>query len=277
MLSFEFTYTKVPNVILDYFMQGLTGAELTIMIFICRKTLGFQKKVDRIAYSTFVEGTGLTKPTVAMALKKLVKKKMIIKNGSTTPHSYSLNDESIQFFEKLRLPVKYSSSCKAIKPTVVKNSNPIVVKELNTQKKALNKKKETTTSSRILNDDVLKIIEEWNIRFSQKIELEDLKMIKDIENVLESFSVDQLISSIENRLNADYYKNEKPYLLNNPNCFFPYPETIRTDMMRKSKRLFTYNEMLDLVFIKGYKESEFEIRKDKKDNDGNPLRELKRR
>ncbi len=273
MLDFEFTYTKVPNVILDYFMQCLTGAELTIMIFICRKTLGFQKKVDRIAYSTFVEGTGLTKPTVAMALKKLVKKEMIIKNGSTTPHSYSLNEESIQFFEKLRRPVKNSFSGIVIKPTSVKNSNSLLVKELNTQKKPL-KEKEIKSTTTISDENYIKICSYWNKLFGDSLNSNDPNLENIIKTAMEEFSVDQLMKAMSNRSRAEYYKNEKPYLRENPLSFFNYPRTIRNDLNREKVKLYTYDQKVAMITEKGMNDNSFIMRKDKTDNNGRAMWEL---
>ncbi|XWN37307.1 MAG: replication protein [Balneola sp.] len=246
MLGFEFTYTKVPNVILDYFMQCLTGAELTIMIFICRKTIGFQKKVDRIAYSTFVEGTGLTKPTIAMALKKLVTKQLIIKNESTTPHSYSLNEESIQIFEKLRRQVKNSSSGIVIKPTLVKNSNSLLVKELNTQKKTL-KENEIKSTTTISDENYTKVCSYWNKLFGNSLNTNDLNLESIIKSAMQEFSVDQIIKAMFNRSRAEYYKIEKPYLRSNPKSFFKYPKTIENDLNRSPSKVYNYEEVCELV------------------------------
>lgn len=273
MLGFEFTYTKVPNVILDYFMQCLTGAELTIMIFICRKTIGFQKKVDRIAYSTFVEGTGLTKPTVAMALKKLVTKQLIIKNGSTTPHSYSLNEESIQFFEKLRVPVKNSSSGIVIKPTSVKNSNSLLVKELNTQKKTL-KENEIKSTTTISDENYTKVCSYWNKLFGDSLNTNDPNLENIIKTAMEEFSVDQLMKAMSNRSRAEYYKNEKPYLRERPLSFFKYPRTIQNDLNREKVKLFNYDQKVAMITEKGISDDKFIIRKDKTDNNGRAMWEL---
>lgn len=37
-------YTQVPDVILDELMANLTGAELKVLLYIVRRTSGFQKK-----------------------------------------------------------------------------------------------------------------------------------------------------------------------------------------------------------------------------------------
>jgi hypothetical protein len=37
-------YTQVPDVILDELMANLTGAELKVLLYIVRRTFGFQKK-----------------------------------------------------------------------------------------------------------------------------------------------------------------------------------------------------------------------------------------
>ncbi len=273
MSSQEFTYTKVPNVILDNFMSTLNGAELTILVFICRKTVGFQKKSDRIAYSTFIKGTGLTKPTVSSTLRKLIKHRLIIKNVHTTPHSYSLNVEFLQAVEQLKIEDKKFNSSKVIEPAMVNNSNHSLVKKINTQKN--NPKETNTNSSTTINGEkVFEVIQEWNNRFKQKVKINDSNMVNHINKALTEFSVKEIVLAMDNRLQAEYYKTKKPELLHNPACFFPYLETIQNDMNREADSLFTYSQMLDMVFEKDFKESDFVILLDQKDREGNPMRQL---
>lgn len=49
-------YTPVPNAILDHCLSDLTGAELKVLLYIIRRTFGFQKDHDAIAYSQFIRG-----------------------------------------------------------------------------------------------------------------------------------------------------------------------------------------------------------------------------
>jgi phage replication O-like protein O len=65
-------FTAIDNVILDEIMPRLSGTEWKILCFIIRKTVGFQKETDAIAYSQIVKGTGIrSRNAVAQALREL--------------------------------------------------------------------------------------------------------------------------------------------------------------------------------------------------------------
>lgn len=40
------TYTPTPNVLFDGLMDRLTGAELKVLLYIVRRTLGFKKQAE---------------------------------------------------------------------------------------------------------------------------------------------------------------------------------------------------------------------------------------
>ncbi|MFX4242629.1 replication protein [Aliarcobacter butzleri] len=94
----ESPYTKVPNSILDF--EGLDVYEFRLLIFILRKTIGFNKKSDGISLSQFVKATGISKDKVIKSLENLQKRKFIsiqkqtLKNGGKSFNRYiSLVDE----------------------------------------------------------------------------------------------------------------------------------------------------------------------------------------
>lgn len=76
-------YTQVPDEVFDQFLPDLSGAELKVLLYICRRTLGFKKDSDNISLaqivggikkrdgSTLDRGTGLAKSTVLPALRRL--------------------------------------------------------------------------------------------------------------------------------------------------------------------------------------------------------------
>lgn len=262
-------YTKIPNAILDLYLKNLKGAELIMIVAICRKTLGFGKPKDGIALSTFQDITGCSRSTVTKALKNLEKRHLIIKEKTSGTNRYGLNFSKLMPEKEL---VQESNSGFMIEPQIVRNSDHQLVQKVDTQKKDQNKPKETTTSR--IDESVLEIIEAWDKRFELKVNIRDKTLINNIVAASKEFSLEQIITAMDNRLDSEYYKDLKPELLNNPKCFFNYESTIRTDMRRKSNRLFTYKEMLNLKFNKGYVDDQFKIRYDKRDRDGNPLREL---
>jgi len=81
--------TIVPDDIFDVLMPLCSGAEFKVLAYIVRRTFGFKKESDAISLKQMVEGittrdgkvldrgTGLSKPTVAAAVKGLVEKGII--------------------------------------------------------------------------------------------------------------------------------------------------------------------------------------------------------
>ena len=74
-------HTQIANEILDELAKlYLSPNQWQVVIFIIRKTYGYRKKVDYIANSQIVEGTGLSKAVVSRVLKKLEKWNIIGRN-----------------------------------------------------------------------------------------------------------------------------------------------------------------------------------------------------
>ena len=65
----ESPYTKVPNCIFD--IEGLNVYERIILLYVIRRTIGFNKNSDGISLSQFTKYTGLSKPTILKAIDKL--------------------------------------------------------------------------------------------------------------------------------------------------------------------------------------------------------------
>lgn len=71
----ESPFTKVPNSIFD--IEGLNIYERLILLYIVRKTIGFNKKSDGISLNQFIRFAGISKPTVLKAINNLKKMKLI--------------------------------------------------------------------------------------------------------------------------------------------------------------------------------------------------------
>jgi phage replication O-like protein O len=83
-------YTQIPNDILDN-INKFTHTEFKIISFMCRKTFGWHKKRDRIAYSQLTEGTGLGRTTVIRDVKRLISKGFLRQSGGVTRgYSYEI-------------------------------------------------------------------------------------------------------------------------------------------------------------------------------------------
>ena len=74
-------YTAIANEILEQLVKrSLLGAELSIILFVIRKTYGFHKKSDAISLTQFEKGTGLSRPTICKTLKNLYGMHILVKN-----------------------------------------------------------------------------------------------------------------------------------------------------------------------------------------------------
>jgi phage replication O-like protein O len=108
--GFQFpTTTPVPDEVFDVLMPQLSGAELKVLLYICRRTFGFKKESDTISLHQIAHGittrdgrvldngTGLCKRHVIRALKVLEKKNIIKvirkadETGLNDVNTYSLN------------------------------------------------------------------------------------------------------------------------------------------------------------------------------------------
>ena len=70
-------YTQFPNLILDEYMEVMSGAEFKVISVIIRKTLGWHKERDRISSSQIQNKAGLSKNAVIEAIKMLKERKII--------------------------------------------------------------------------------------------------------------------------------------------------------------------------------------------------------
>lgn len=84
-------YTAIPNIIFDEHMNDMTGAELKVIMCICRKTIGWHKLTDRISQSQISQMTGLSVNAIKKAVCSLVDKKLIIQEQSEQGFYYELN------------------------------------------------------------------------------------------------------------------------------------------------------------------------------------------
>jgi phage replication O-like protein O len=108
--GFQFpTTTPVPDEVFDVLMPQLSGAELKVLLYICRRTFGFKKEADSISLHQIAHGirtrdgrmldggTGLSKRHVINALKVLEKRNIIQvtrkvdETGLNGVNTYSLN------------------------------------------------------------------------------------------------------------------------------------------------------------------------------------------
>ncbi len=83
-------HTQTPNELFDDHMKEMTGAELKIVLAICRQTFGWHKERDRISLSQLMEMTGLTRMTVVSGIKKSMARGMVVRREVDGGFEYAL-------------------------------------------------------------------------------------------------------------------------------------------------------------------------------------------
>lgn len=126
-------FTMIKNDVLEALISsGLSGIEMSMALFIYRKTFGWGKKSDLIATSQFIKAIPATRRSIENAKKnlKLVKIIALVKKGAQdgTPSEWSFNDNpsSWQLVQKTALVQKIT------KPSA-KKGNRLVQKTAHTK------------------------------------------------------------------------------------------------------------------------------------------------
>ena len=151
--------TQTPNVIIDHLMSYLGDAEFKCLMYIVRRTYGFQKSVDRISLSQFTDGiqrdgkvydrgTGMTKPAVVEALKKLVELELVIRTGGGQEKFYEFNTNV-----EIGQVVKNFNQLKNLTGTS-KKSLPVLVKKFNTQNQEETKRNKEYVKTPVLTGEI---------------------------------------------------------------------------------------------------------------------------
>lgn len=131
-------YTRIANELLEQFsMPGMNGSELRVVLFITRKTYGFQKKRDRISLSQFQLGTGMNRAQAVETLRSLLEKKIIIKDEGF----FKLNKNYEEWVVCKRIPV-----CKSILGSMQKHTKTSMQKHTHKRKKETNTKEISKTT-----------------------------------------------------------------------------------------------------------------------------------
>lgn len=92
MPQLENGYTRIADEIMDAFIAyRIPGEQMQCVLFIIKKTYGFNKIWDMISNSQFVEATGMAKQSVGRAINSLVDKNIVNKKVDNYIPSYRFN------------------------------------------------------------------------------------------------------------------------------------------------------------------------------------------
>lgn len=94
-------YLKLANELTEAFARtGIHGSEMRVLWVVMRKTWGWKKEWDKIAFSQFLEGTGMKNGNVSRALKTAVACRLL----NVGPKGYQINQDYSQWQVAKRLP-----------------------------------------------------------------------------------------------------------------------------------------------------------------------------
>jgi hypothetical protein len=111
--GFQFpTTTPVPDEVFDVLMPQLSGAELKVLLYICRRTFGFKKASDNISLQQIAtgittkdgrvldRGTGLCIPSVTNSVRSLEQRGIIVREkNQSSEKGFEATTYSLKFVE----------------------------------------------------------------------------------------------------------------------------------------------------------------------------------
>ena len=193
-------YTAIANEIMEALAKyRIPGEQMQCLLFILRKTYGYNKKTDAISLSQFVKGTGIKRGNVARAIKGLIAKNLIyVKKGGIKKETISIS--------KYRFNKRYGSWQSSLKKeTGSLNIDKKVVSKKRHTKDIITKDKEIYTSN---------FITFWNL-YPKKIgKGAAFKSYKNILNPKPTLS--EILKSIQDQKKTEQWQNKQ---------FIPHPAT----------------------------------------------------
>lgn len=73
MTIIKMNYTKIPNNYLEWLScQNLKGLDFRILLFVFRKTIGWNKESDKISISQFLDGLKASRRAIINSIERLV-------------------------------------------------------------------------------------------------------------------------------------------------------------------------------------------------------------
>lgn len=152
-------YTKISNEIIEALARiRIPGEAMQVLWVVFRKTYGWNKKADRISMSQISEMTGLKRPTVARALKRLLEYGVIKKDNTVIQNDNIIINKLLfnKDYDQWNMPEKKSGcypKCqhpviKKDNTTVIQNDNKGVIQNDTYNKKVKESTKDTSTKEK---------------------------------------------------------------------------------------------------------------------------------
>lgn len=212
-------YTRIADELLEALIKiRIPGQAMQVLLFIIRKTYGFNKKQDAISLSQFEAGTGLSKPRICHCLDKLSEINIITKNGNMATTKYSINKHYSTWKplpKKETIAKKGNKSCQKRKSPLPNMGHTIdtLTKDSIKREGKLELFISHLDDPHKNNNELLDSIKEWlAYRRERKLTMTP-RTLKGQANKLMKFTPDQGITAIRDSIDSGYqglFPNQKP-------------------------------------------------------------------
>jgi len=124
--------TQIANELLEAIIKAkLNGTEFSCLMFVIRKTYGWNKKTDKISLTQFVEATSSSMTAVCKALNKMTVAKTLVVDKCKNINVYSLNKRYNEWL--LNKSTVAKTLLAKTKPATKQIDNQLLAKTLDTK------------------------------------------------------------------------------------------------------------------------------------------------
>lgn len=148
------SYTRIVNPLIENLIKvPFKGCELAVILFIIRKTYGYNKTQDELSISQIMSGVNRSRQTVVTALKnlQLVNMARLVKRGNTK------GDCNIWAINKYYTTWNLVNMARLVK----RNDKPSLTERLNLVKTARHTK-EITKETKDIGESIQEVVDHWN-------------------------------------------------------------------------------------------------------------------
>ena len=141
-------FTAIPNWLIDDVLPRISSNAAKVMIAVARKTIGWNKEHDRLAFSQLVKLTGLNRTPLTNAIRELLDIGVLERQSIKNSYTYRIGEQS-----GIKTDLE-QSGIKTVSDRNSPESRPKSVQNLDTQKKKESIHEDVCTDDRISVDVV---------------------------------------------------------------------------------------------------------------------------
>lgn len=176
-MSSKTSWTETPNVVFEL-VPHLSGAQIKVLMFVCRKTYGYHEETARIGYNEFIEATGLSRFSVNEAITWLVDAGILERETKGNSFVYSLSIDGAAAFLENGSKIEQNLDDEQQKQSENQTKNSLKIRPNETVRKSDQSENQTENSLKIRpktvwksdqNTGVLNKKEKTNINTSNEV------------------------------------------------------------------------------------------------------------